>query len=324
MPLSPYLDFSRINGVCNTVKDPIRIPTSKSGVYLAIGENIDIDDEKMAHRRKGLSERLYQGSFHSAWANNEIFLCVKGDVFYRYFPESNSLLPILAGISVNGPMQYVDINGTVYFANKAIVGYIENGEPHPFPDPNMNFKKRMVGGQLLEYYNSRLYAAQNDKLFFSDAQAFTRMDARKNFIEVPGYVTMTKAVTDGMYVGAGRNVFFFAGGDPDEFVSSQVSDEPVIMGSAIRVDGEEIGPGLVGPIALWCQADGIFMGLPGGQVKEVTSGNYSLPEVDEATAVYRDDLGFSQYLMMYSIREGTEGMDQEVTLPSPVVHLILS
>lgn len=324
MPLNPHIDYSYFNGVCNTAKDPTRIPMTKSGVYLAIGENIDIDDEKMAHRRKGHSERLYSGRFSSAWANDEIFLCVMDGVFYRFIPESRTLVPLLAGVSAGGDMAYVDINGTVYFSNKVVVGYIENAAPHPFPNPNMNFKKRMVGGHILEYHNSRLYAAQNDKVFYSDAQAFTRMDARKNFIEVPGYVRMMKSVTDGMYVGAGNKVFFWQGGDPDEFVQSQVSDEPVIPGSAIRVDGEEIGPGLVGPVALWAQADGIYMGLPGGQVKEVTNGNYCVSDADEATAVYRDDLGFSQYLMMYSIKEGTEGMDIELSMPMPPVNITLS
>jgi len=315
MGLEPLFEISACRGVQNST-DPRRMGKG----FLAVGENIDIDDERMIHRAKGY-EKILSGAYHSLWANGKISLFVQNGDLKRLWPDYSSTV-ILAGIDPSAEMEYLDVNDVIYFSNGIIIGHIINGVAYPFPEPNQTFKKRMVGGQLLEWFNSRLYAAQRDKLFYSDAGAPRQMDARKNFIQTGGYITMAKAVKDGFYLSSGKNVVFLEGRSPFEFVWNKVSDSPAFKGSAIKVEGEDIGKGFTGTAVIWSSREGVFIGLPGGQIKNLTDGNYVLDEdeVDEGASIYRDDLGFGQYVFLYTLKHGKGGAKAELLLPAPTVH----
>jgi hypothetical protein len=311
--LVPFLEIESFLGINNTT-DPAKIPVTRRGAFLVAGENVDIDDEKMLHRRKGFDQVL-SGDIHSLWSNGDICLFVEGPELKRLWPDYRATTLLNGGTQVNGSkMQFVEGGGRIFFCNNSIIGYIENGESHPFPEPEMTFKKRMVGGHLLEFFNSRLYAAQDDKIFYSDAVTPMRMDTRKNFILFEGRLTMMKAVADGMYVSAGKSVLFLKGLDGPEFTAFKVSDSPAYAGSAIKVEGEDIGPGLLGTVVMWLSDEGPFMGLPGGQVKNLNP-NYAPENMGESAAIYRDDIGFSQYLCVSQLIGGFGEGRMEFPLP---------
>ena len=311
--LVPFLEISSFLGVNNTT-DPARIPVTRRGAFLVAGENVDIDDEKMLHRRKGFNA-AFSGNVHSLWSNGDICLFVQGPELKRLWPDFTVSTILNGGTHVNGSRtEFVEGGGKIFFCNNSIIGYIENGVSHPFPEPEMTFKKRMVGGHLLEWFNSRLYAAQDDKIFFSDAAAPTRMDTRKNFFQFEGRLTMMKAVADGMFVSAGENIFFLKGSDAVDFVLFKVGDSPAYFGSAIKVEGEEAGPGILGTVAIWLSEDGPFMGLAGGQVKNLNP-NYCPQNMGQSAAIYRDDIGFGQYLCVSQLIGGFGEGRMEFPLP---------
>ena len=320
--VEPWMDFRNFLGV-NNMADPLRIPVGKGGTYLEVGENIDIDDEKMMHRRKGF-ESVLSGDVRSLWSNGKYCFFCEGIYLKRLFEDYKTGI-LLSILKSEEKMNFIEADGTIYFSNRSIVGYIEDGQPHPFPNPNFKFKKRMVGGHLIEFYNSRLYAAQGSKVFFSDATQPMRMDMRKNFLQFSGWITMIKGIKDGLYVGAGDDVFFLLGGDPlleGGFVYDKVTDSKVIEGSAISIEGEDVGPGLLGRTALWASEDGIYLGLPGGQVKEVTKGTYGVKDGEKATAIYKWDRGFGQYLCLYEKVEGTGGGEINLTMSMPSIEMV--
>lgn len=321
--VEPWIDFRNYLGV-NNMADPLRIPVGKGGAYLEVGENIDIDDEKMIHRRKGFNPE-YSGNIHSLWSNGKVCFFCEGIYLKRLFEDYSTETPLLSILNPEEKMNFIESDGTIYFSNRSIVGYIEDGQPHPFPNPNLRFKKRMVGGHLIEFYNSRLYAAQGQKVFFSDATHPMRMDTRKNFLQFSGWITMLKGVKDGLYVGAGDDVWFLLGDDPlldGGFLYDKVTDSKVIEGSAISVEGEDVGPGLLGKTALWASEDGIYLGLPGGQVKEVTKGSYAVKDGEKGTAIYKWDRGFGQYLCLYEKAEGAGGGEINLTMPLPSIEMV--
>ena len=319
--VEPWMDFRNFLGV-NNLSDPLRIPVGKGGAYLEVGENIDIDDDKMMHRRKGF-DSVVSGNVRSLWSNGKYCFFCEGIYLKRLF-EDYATETLLSILKPEEKMNFIEADGTIYFSNRSIVGYIEDGQAHPFPNPNLKFKKRMVGGHLIEFYNSRLYAAQGSKVFFSDATQPMRMDMRKNFLQFSGWITMLRGVKDGLYVGAGEDVWFLLGGDPfleGGFVYDKVTDSKVIEGSAIGIEGEDIGPGLLGRTALWASEDGIYLGLPAGQVKEVTKGAYGVKDGEKATAIYKWDRGFGQYLCLYEKVEGTGGGEINLTMPLPELQM---
>jgi len=234
--------------------------------------------------------------------------------------EDYSTETLLTGFNLQGPFSFAEHNNIVYFSSLTLIGFIEEGKSYSFPDPNQTFKTRMVGGHLLEAWNNRLFAAQSNKIFFSDANALTRMDKRKNYMQFNGYIGMMKGITGGMYVNAGKFIYWLGGDDVNDFSLTAVNDTGMIQGSDIKVEGEDIGQGLLGTVVMWASEDGIYMGLPGGQIKNLTRGNYAIEDLDKSSAIYRDDLGFGQYLMTGEFHEGTGGGQLSVDLPMVAVE----
>jgi len=317
-PLNEYRNFLGVYNSC----DPTRIPVGRGGTYLAVGENVDIDDEKMIHRRKG-SRVLLSGDVHSLWSNDKLcFFCDGGNLKRLYEDYSSEVL--LGGLNPRDRMTFVEAGGIIIFSNKAIVGFIEDGTPHPFPNPGMKFKKRMVGGHHLEYFNSRIYAAQNNKIFYSDATDIMRMDTRKNFLPFTGWITMLKAVADGLYVGAGDEVNFLAGSDPlldGGFLFNKLDHvNRVIEGSAVKCEGEDVGPDTQGTVIYWATEVDVYKGLPGGQIKSA-KGAHLTPNAEKGSAVISWDRGYQQYLFVYEFREATGGGELKLEVKPPTINL---
>ncbi len=75
--LGPIFETKGIRGI-NNVADPARILPSGKGSFLTQGENIDIDNELMAHRRDGFGAPVLSGTrIHSLWGNGETCLFVE-------------------------------------------------------------------------------------------------------------------------------------------------------------------------------------------------------------------------------------------------------
>ena len=122
--LVPFLEISSFLGLNNTT-DPSRIPVTRRGAFLVDGENVDIDDEKMLHRRKGFNQ-VFQGDIHSLWSNGDICLFVQGPELKRLWPDYTSTILLNGGNHVNGlKMQFVEGGGKIFFCNNSIIGYIE-------------------------------------------------------------------------------------------------------------------------------------------------------------------------------------------------------
>lgn len=301
----PIFEYGDFKGIANNTDDR-RIPKG----FLSVGINVDIDDEKRVMRRLGQTQIL-PGNAHSLWSNGKVCLFVDSGSLKSMNPDWSQTV-LLSGLS-NAGMVYADDGvGKVYFSNNEIVGYVEGGIGYAFPEPEQTFKKRMIGGHLLEYFNSRLYAARGDLMVFSDAVAPMRYDPRKNFKQFPGFIKMMSAVSDGvsdgMYISSGDLVYFMAGGDPQGASLIKVTDSPAILYSAIKVEGENVGKGLLGTVALWLSEDGVFIGAPGGECR-LLNKYYSAEGLETGAAIYRFDRGFGQYLCVCEFLE-TEGMGE--------------
>ena len=290
--------------------------------YLLRAVNFDVDVEMMLHRRRGFTKKLPIGS-HSLWSNEFVCFFVSGGDFYQLNTDWTYSV-ILPGIGDNR-MEYNDVNGIVYFTNNQIVGYIQDGVAYPFPPIDQQYKTTMVGGQLLEFYNSRLYTAQDDTIFYSDAGRPMVMDVRHNFIQCPGRVRMVKSVVDGLYVSEGEHVYFYHGDgkeDPPKFKRIPIIDVPAFEGMAIKVEGEKISPKVEAQVVMWAGGEGIFMGKPTGEFERLTGRNLFLGGVSHGTAsmLIRDlhkgfKPGYPQYCGIYELLPGFGEGEVDLELP---------
>jgi len=309
----PLVRFKKILGIDNT-SDPTSDRIKGQGIYLYECDNVDIDDEGKPHRRTGDKELIVSGSGkHSGWSDGKIFLYVDGTSFKK-FPDTI----LISDIDPTDRMSYVRGSKQIFFANGSIIGYInpDDGLPYAFPNPNQTFKIKMIGGQALEIYNSRLYAANVSNLFFSDATVLTQMDKRKNAIAFHDRITMAKAVADGMYIGLNDAVYFLKGPDATDFSQIKITDNGVVEGTAITVDDDDIGRGITGRVAYWLSKTGsVYRGLPGGVVFECQGGRFYMGDLDVGASILMFDHGYYQYLAVCPLVSGVSGISGSFRIP---------
>lgn len=314
-----FAQIERFGGTDN-VSDLTKISISGKKAYMRELLNVDIDDDGLAHRRKGYAETpIVTGTdIHSFWSDGTSGLFVDGTSF-KILKQDGSVSTLITGLIPGDRVSYVKVSDRIYFSNNSVVGYVLNNTSYPFPDPAQTFKARMVGGHILEYFNSRLYAANGSNLFYSDATVLTRIDMRKNAIAMPGRITMVKAVSDGLYVSADNKTWFLSGLDPESFRSIQVLDVSGVEGSAISLDGDTLADGSYGKTVYFLTSIGPQKGFPGGVVKEMQGGLFAPPyAIDYATSILRFQNGYQQYLAVCQISAGIGGT--EGTFVSPVLQ----
>jgi hypothetical protein len=78
-------------------------------------------------------------------------------------------------------------------------------------------------------------------------------------------------------------------------------DVPAIPGSAVKISKLEIGktmPQVVGEAVIFSTKIGIYMGLPGGFLRDLTSKHYAVKDVQEGASIVRWENGYRQYIFM--------------------------
>ena len=294
--LTPIFEYKTWKGIDNVTPDRMRLDAG----YMRVADNVDIDNASMIHRRKGASRNMIDGDWHSGWSNGlQFFGVFNGDLVEVNSDWTTTIVLAEVGES---RMNFVQVGRRIFFSNSSIIGVIEDGEVYPFPDVDQTFKEKMVGGELIEYYNARLYASQVKEIFYSDAANPMIMDMRKNFILTGGPITMLKAVEDGIYVSAQGKTFFMHGDDPSTFKYKPICDLPAIVGSPIVFEKEVVTYAkrgtLAGKTVIFSTTDGIFMGYKGGAVEDLTSKHYGVLDVDSGCAFIRWDKLYQQYIFV--------------------------
>jgi len=297
-----FLNIKAFLGTDNTSDlASVSVPR-KAGLFFYKLDNVDIDDNGKPHRRDGYGDAVYSGSsIRNLWANDKIRLFADGTNL-KYLNSNNISFNLVTDIALTDTFSYVEYGNLVFFASKSIVGYInaDTATPYPFPDPAQTFKVKMVGGQILEFYNSRLYAAHGSNLFFSDATIPTRMDTRKNVLAFPSRITMVKVVDDGIYVSDSNGVYFMAGRDPmSEFVQRKVLDVPAIegMSATAKIKGK-----VIKKTVYWMTKKGVYAGYNEGLVFPQQRGLFSVDGLESGTAIIKDGT-YQQLLMIGKYKE---------------------
>jgi hypothetical protein len=95
----------------------------------------------------------------------------------------------------------------------------------------------------------------------------------------------------------------------------QVLDVPAIEGTAITVDGENIGKGLQGKVVYFLTEDGPYKGLPNGVLIQLQDGLFSIEDLDRGTAILKTDNGYQQYVTICPLRAGLGGASGSMEMP---------
>lgn len=318
----PNFEYRNIVGVSKK-HDPTRILPG----YVVFALNVDSDNDKKLHRRRGITP-IDTASTHSQWSNQWIALCVQSgvlqEVSINFITKTATYTPLLSGVDDN-EMVFQTVGDMVFFSNGNIFGYIRDHVAHGLPlidEEDYPFKTRMTGGHLMEYWDSRLFVFQNNILIFSDPGEPMVRDKRHNYTPFNGRGRMLRSVKDGLYVSDTKHCGFLQGGtgDPPKWNYTEVCDFPAIEGMALssveQVDGLSV------KVALWAAEDGCYMGLPGGQVRRVTKDHFWIEGAakGKVAVLYRTlkdpQIKVRQFLGVYDLQPGYGGAQIALGIPA--------
>jgi len=272
--------------------------------YLREASNVDIDDEgKKVSRRPGFGAAFVAGNYHSLWPQRPtpsgLMLGVTGTTL-RIINPGGSTTIIRSDLAPNLTMDYVEVNGQVYYSNGQVLGFVENQADGIFPTISKLGGSRMPAGQIIEFYEERLYTIQGGRATYSEPWDFGRTALRKNILQFPGQITMWKAVKDGIYCSFGTQTVFLQGAQPSQFIIIPVSDYAAVRGTVVKFDASLVSSNtpLQGDAVMWYSDKGPCVGLQGGLMINHGMTKYNSPAnlVSGAGIVRKTTKGFYQSL----------------------------
>lgn len=277
------LEFGKFSGI-NNVADSLDLKPEE----LVSAKNIDLDGRGMVSQRGGFVKKVTNVP-HSLWSNEKRCYYVEAGVLKELATDYTSTT-IRTDVS-DYHTDFVEINEIVYYTNSNVNGFITaDGVDNVYVDPGIDHKFAPEPSQLIEYFNSRLFFAKNQTIWYSDAGAFRRIDKRRNFIQTPNSLTMMRAVDDGIWVSYGDidtgEIVFLSGRNPDKFSWTPIVDARgmrygVIEGAVIKVsDIKAVFPdlGIQGSAIIFSTRHGICVGGNGGVFINLTVDKYKLTD----------------------------------------------
>lgn len=289
----------------NNVDDPLHVGQPdddrtrvRSEVIKSV--NCDNDPEGRVRRRKGKTLSV-ACTPSSGWSPDGITAYLVDGTALKTF-NGTALSASLATVTANLPMAFCQVNDIIVFSNGSEFGIIENGTVATPFTPTDEDKQRTVAGQLVEFYNGRLYVFRNGTLYCSDDMdnpgGVEQMDTRRNVVveELGAYGTMLKAVDDGIWLGTEKEAGFLKGSDPfvgDGFSFEQITPYGVAFGSAVSFKGELAG--LSGNAVIWTSERGFCIGGNGGAFKNLSQDKVS-PEFGDGAGMVREQDGLVHYI----------------------------
>jgi hypothetical protein len=150
-------------------------------------------------------------------------------------------------------------------------------------------------GEFVTWLGGRLYTAARDTLYFSEAMRPHLHNPAHNFIQFSGLISFIEPVTDGMYVGDSRGVWFLRGLDPTKFEMQLVSTCRAVRRSSTKLPPEHLPKKEVpapNPVALWLSTSGYVVGMDGGVTVELQPERVKVPAglVGRTTYLFRDGM----------------------------------
>lgn len=141
-------------------------------------------------------------------------------------------------------------------------------------------------GQLLEYHNGRIYIAQGNVLWWTEALRYSIYDNTANFIVFPERITMIKSLGEqspqahhGMFISADQTYFMPFSGTED-VKSWPKLPYRAVEGAAIRLPNS--------PDVIWFSDRGFVRGTAGGQAANLTEGQIAVDKYQHGAMGYTE------------------------------------
>lgn len=275
----PITIFNATRGL-NTKIDPARVEQSEDGIVdLTVALNIDIGTTGRISRRKGFIRKIEIANPHSLYCDEKVSLFV-ADNHLQNLGSDYSSTPLLALSSGDNTMRYVRVVDAVYFCNGVDIGVYRDEVASQWIAGGYHgvVVQAPPTGTHIEHFKGRIYVAKDTFLYYSEPFQYDRFNYYTNVIPFGEKINMIRKTVDGLYVGTDAGVYFLAG-DPTDSQIHKVSTLTVIDHTDEYARTEWFMLENVRPAdcCLWSSTMGVCVGLPSGQVYEMTQQRIDIP-----------------------------------------------
>jgi len=154
----------------------------------------------------------------------------------------------------------------------------------------------LLGGHILRHFKARLYVARDNVLWYSKAMRYGLHNPSEDFFQFASKITIVQPVTDGIYIVADKT-YFLSGTEPKKMSLSVVSKDEGIEGTGITMEGDAFGLGADIEVGYWFSKKGATLGLPKGELKDITSDRLAINEdMQQGVSLYREVEGIKQLI----------------------------
>jgi hypothetical protein len=190
-----------------------------------------------------------------------------------------TLTPSADSLVIAQRLYVTSINGEVPY----LVGEVNNGVTtltlSDLPNLGTAVRTQFMGpapsGQVVGYFAGRAYVAQGPYLWYSAPFEYELFDLRSGYIGFDANVTTFAPVSDGIYVGSEKSVFWLQGTDPTAFERLQVANYGAVRGTERDIPPHYFGEGAeTGVIQTFMTTSGMCVGLEHGVFKNLTGDRY--------------------------------------------------
>lgn len=247
----------------------------------------------------------------------------------------NNLSILITNIPVSNDstVKYIDIyishpNGeALYLYNRIINGTTSITINSNITKPGLPLRvikfSKPPAGNLLEYYNGRIYIVRGNIIYYTEPFAYELINPQFNHIMFEKDITMIGAVKDGLWIATDKT--YFARGNNPPFEFDEKTNYGAIVGTKQVISGDYVGEGTGNEVVLWTSPNGICAGMDGGNFKNLTENNYSFPVSKMGMSLFIQRRGINQYLVSFKDDTGAENIyetsDISMILTLPMFEL---
>lgn len=163
------------------------------------------------------------------------------------------------------------------------------------------FLETMPAGQIVRWFNGRLYVASDHVLCWSEALRYGLTHPVNNRMTFGGgpleLVEPVGAGTEapGVYAAAGKRTYWLGGTDPATWTQRIAYPHGAVAGTGLVVAGDVFGLDSSAPVAYWMADNGVaVLGLPGGQVLPLRDKQVVGPLAKRGASLLREQAGLRQ------------------------------
>lgn len=294
---TPLVWLRSSRGLNNKV-DPVRVAYDPSVGVTDLTEAVNIvhDYTGAISRRLGYTATDITSECHSLFCEGGECLFVTGNALcvlandFRYTPIRN--------VTVGANVSYAQVGEKIYYVNGHEKGFVMNSLSYDWakaPDPRYPDATRThidpPIGTIVRLFNARIYIAQGNVVWHSEPFGYNLFDPARGYFVTPGRVTMIRPVKQGLFVSTESRTYFYRGVVPEEFIVETAALYPVIEGTDAEADGSNILNGELGlgVLGIWTTPQGICIGLPSGEVVNLTLNKLDYPNALRGAGLCTDE-----------------------------------